>query len=91
MKMLQIAMAEVEKASSHQGYKYHIQDILVSLMLGLMCGLKTIEEIHHWCTVPHNEAFLFKEFSIKKTPCKSHFESFHLTIDEILLLCKKYS
>ncbi len=73
MKKLQVAMIEVAKVSDHRGYFYHVQDVLTVMILGLFCGLKTIEEIYQWSQVPKNLKFFEEEFAVKKLPSKSHF------------------
>ncbi len=70
---LHVAMIETAKLSNYNGYFYKLEDVLTTMVLGLLCGLKTVESIYYWSNVPHVQNFLEKEFQITKLPKKSQF------------------
>jgi len=67
---------ELKKAGSvvnHEGYYYRLSNIIEILILGLMCQMKTLTEIHMWATSKHVNPMLQENFGIIKIPCYSHF------------------
>jgi predicted transposase YbfD/YdcC len=66
-------MKEVEKDSAHNGYWYCISDALLILVCGLMCSLKTIDDIHEWSVSAPTRSFLAEQFGIKKISCRAQF------------------
>ena len=72
-KNLQKSMEEVAKFSNHKGYWYKIQDVMITMICGLLSGLETVEDIFEWSREKHVFNFLQKTFGIKKLPKKSHF------------------
>jgi len=69
-------IAEMKKASgvvSHQGYWYRLSSIVEILMMGLMCRMNTLADIHAWADSKHVRPMLAENFGITKIPCYSHF------------------
>jgi predicted transposase YbfD/YdcC len=62
-------LGEVETTKEYQGYIYSIGKALAIVVLGSMCGLRSVSEIHQWATKKHVESFLWEHFGIEKTPC----------------------
>jgi predicted transposase YbfD/YdcC len=66
---LKKATGEVE----YQGYTYRLSSIIEILILGLMCRMKTLKDIHYWSTSKAIRAMLKENFHIRCIPCYSHF------------------
>ena len=61
--------ANVETTKAHKGYRYSVGDALSLVILGSLCGLRDIKQIHQWASsTPVNE-FLSSHFGIKCIPC----------------------
>jgi hypothetical protein len=39
---------EVETTKSYTGYKYSVKDTITIAILGSICGLKNVSQIHQW-------------------------------------------
>lgn len=70
---LKKAMLEVEEYGQHQGYWYCISDVLTIMVCGLLCNLRTIDDIHEWSQSNPTRTFLEEQFRIKKLPCRAQF------------------
>jgi len=67
---------EMKKASGavkHQGYWYRLSSIIEILIMGLMCRMNTLADIHAWADSKHVRPMLAENFNITKIPCYSHF------------------
>ena len=67
---------EMKKAGAnvcHQGYYYKLSSIVEILIMGLMCKMNTMTDIHFWATSKHVRLMLEDNFGITKIPCYSHF------------------
>ena len=67
---------EMKKASvltEHQGYYYTLPNIISIVIMGLLCRMKTLRDIHFWATSKAVSAMLKENFGITKIPCYSHF------------------
>jgi len=67
---------EMKKASvtaEHQGYYYRLPNIIAILIMGLLCRMKTLRDIHFWATSKNVARMLEEHFGITKIPCYSHF------------------
>ena len=67
---------ELKKASegvTYQGYYYKLSSIVEILILGLMCRMKTLTDIHYWAKSRNVSEMLEENFGITKIPCYSHF------------------
>lgn len=53
----------------YQGYIYSIGKALTIVVLGSMCGLCSVSEIHQWATKTHVKTLLREHFGIERTPC----------------------
>ena len=65
-------MKKVAKTVEHRGYYYKLSDIIIVLILGLLCQMKTLKEIHLWAQSKHVSKMLEEVFGIKKLPCYSY-------------------
>jgi len=67
---------EMKKASitvEHQGYYYRLSNIIAIVIMGLLCRMKTLRDIHFWATSKMVRSMLEESFGITKVPCYSHF------------------
>ena len=65
----------------YRGYYYKLSHIVEMLILGLLCQMKTLKEIHIWAKSKHVRKMLEEEFKIKKIPCYSHLANLVGMID----------
>jgi len=70
---LQEWLEEVEEMSEHNGYWYSVSDALIIIVIGSLCGLRTIMEIYTWATSKPTRQFLAKEFGMETIMSKSQF------------------
>jgi predicted transposase YbfD/YdcC len=61
--------SEIETTKKYNGYSCSVTDAIVIVMLGCICGLKNISQIHQWASNKRVEKFLKENFKIKKVPC----------------------
>jgi hypothetical protein len=64
-------LVAVEDMSEHEGYLYRVSDTLLLLILGMLCGLQRIDDIHDWAKSKPTGAFLSKRFAIENIPCRA--------------------
>ena len=60
---------EVEITKEYEGYYYRISEAITIVILGSMCGLKNISQIHQWAENERTKGFLKEKFGIKRIPC----------------------
>jgi predicted transposase YbfD/YdcC len=61
--------AEVETTEEHKGYFCSVGETLTIVILGSLCGLKNVSQIHQWAKNERTKEFLEKHFRILKIPC----------------------
>jgi len=69
-------IAEMKKASAavdYQGYSYNLSSIIEILIMGLMCKMTTLTDIHYWAESKVVRPMLKEHFDIWNIPCYSHF------------------
>ena len=66
---LEEALEVLETENSYDGYFYCIKDAVIIVILGSLCELQSVKEIHTWATSVHVRAFLAEHFSISRIPC----------------------
>ena len=69
-------MEEMKKASAavnYQGYSYNLSSVIEILILGLMCKMTTLTDIHYWADSKAVRPMLKERFNIWGIPCYSHF------------------
>jgi len=67
---------EMKKASGvteYQGYSYRLSSIIEILIMGLMCKMTTLTDIHYWANSKAIRTMLKEHFNIWNIPCYSHF------------------
>ena len=75
---------EMKKASSvleYQGYYYRLSSTIEILIMGLMCRMTTLADIHEWAISKNVQPMLAESFGISKIPCYSHFTNLVGMID----------
>lgn len=60
---------DVETEKEYKGYSYSVKEAIIITILGSMCGLKNISQIHQWATSERVRMFLKENWSIEKIPC----------------------
>jgi len=60
---------DVETESRHEGYFYSVAEAITIVILGSLCGLRNIRQIHLWAASERVKGFLKEEFGIKRIPC----------------------
>ena len=61
--------AEVETTTQHKGYFCSVGNALTIVILGLLCGLRNVSQVHQWATSSRVSEFLAKHFRINRIPC----------------------
>lgn len=60
---------DVETTKEYDGYFYKVTDAITIVLLGSICGLKNISQIHQWASSDRIKEFLKEKFQIKAVPC----------------------
>lgn len=60
---------EVETKEEYNGYFCRIPEVITIVILGCMCGLKNVKQIHQWAANDRVSEFLKEEFGISHVPC----------------------
>jgi predicted transposase YbfD/YdcC len=72
---------KIKTSEEYEGYFYKVSDVVKIMILGLMCAMKTMSEIHAWSEGKHQAKLLGEVFGIKQIPCYSHFTNLVGLID----------
>ena len=60
---------DVETTKEYDGYFYKITDAITIVLLGSICGLKNISQIHQWASSDRVKGFLKEKFQLEAVPC----------------------
>ena len=60
---------ELETTKEYDGYFCSGADAVTIIILGSICGLKNVSQIHQWATNEKIKKFLNEKFQIEKVPC----------------------
>lgn len=60
---------EVETEQEYNGYYYSVAEAISITVLGSLCGLKSVSQIHQWATDERIREFLKENYSIERIPC----------------------
>lgn len=74
-------MKKVAKTVEYRGYWYRLSEIVEILILGLLCQLQTMKDIHDWAKSEIAREMLREKFQIRIIPCYSHFTNLVGMID----------
>ncbi len=61
--------ADVETTEEHKGYFCSVGETLTIVILGSLCGLRNVSQIHQWAESSRTGEFLAKNFGIQRVPC----------------------
>ncbi len=67
--LLQDFFEEVETTREYDGYYYSISEAISIVVLGSLCGLKNVSQIHQWADSDRTREFLKEKFGIERIPC----------------------
>ena len=59
----------MEVEESHDGYFYKVSEVIKIIILGCLCGLKNVRQIHQWAVSDRVSEFLKEKFAIERIPC----------------------
>jgi len=80
-KSLKSEMQILEANAKYQGHYYRISNILIILVCGLLCGLRTIDDISEWSHSRPVRTFLDEYFGIYRVPSRAQFYNILRHID----------
>ena len=60
---------EVETEVEYNGYYYCVSEAIIITVLGSLCGLKNVSQIHQWAESEKVREFLKENFAIERIPC----------------------
>lgn len=60
---------EVETTKEYNGYFCSVAEAITIVILGSICSLQSISQIHQWATSDRVKEFLKESFGIKNVPC----------------------
>ena len=60
---------EVETIQEYNGYFYRIPEAISIVVLGSICGLRNISQIHQWAESDKVAGFMKEKFGIEHIPC----------------------
>lgn len=66
---IQDYFTEVDMEEAHDGYYYSVGDVITVTILGSICGLKSVKQIHTWAVNDRIREFLKEKFNIERLPC----------------------
>ncbi len=69
MKTLIDYFEDLETTREYDGYFCSVADAITIVILGSICGLKNVSQIHQWATNEKIKKFLKEKFQIEKVPC----------------------
>lgn len=62
-------LEELETTKEYNGYFCSVVDAVTIIILGSICGLKNVSQIHQWATNEKIKEFLKEKFQIENVPC----------------------
>lgn len=60
---------DIKNTKEYDGYFYKVTDAITIVLLGSICGLKNISQIHQWAFSDRIKEFLKENSQIKTVPC----------------------
>ncbi len=60
---------ELETTKEYDGYFCSVVEAMTIVILGSICGLKNVSQIHQWASNEKIKKFLKEKFQIKRVPC----------------------
>ena len=62
-------LEDIETTEEYNGYICSVRDAIIIVILGSICGLKNVKQIHQWAINEKISEFLKEKFQIKRVPC----------------------
>ena len=59
----------MESEREYDGYYYSLGEALSIVVLGCLCGLKNVSQIHQWAESERTREWLKEKFAIERIPC----------------------
>ena len=59
MDMIMEIFSQLETEQAYDGYFYNVGEIITIVILGSICGLRNIKQIHQWATSERVSEFLY--------------------------------
>ena len=78
---LRVEIREIEEEAEHDGYWYSVSDVLIMMICGMLCGLRSIDDIHDWAKSAPNQKFLEQEFGIVRILSRAQFYNILKLVD----------
>lgn len=85
IEMLRRQFGDVRTTEPHKGYYYHVKDALMIAILGSLCGLSDMKDIHQWAESPVVRSMLTQTFGMAYFPCYSWFTLLMRLVDSAWL------
>lgn len=60
---------DVETTKEYNGYFCSVAEAITIVILGCICGLKNVSQIHQWAASDRTSGFLKEKFGIENVPC----------------------
>lgn len=60
---------EVETTEKYDGYFYSVAQVITLILLGSLCGLKNVSQIHQWATNRRVRGYLTEHHGMSHIPC----------------------
>ncbi len=60
---------EIETEKEDDGYYYKISEVITIVILGNICVLRNLQQIHQWAVKDRTSEFIMEEFGIYRIPC----------------------
>ena len=68
IKKMKKLFRNVETTKKYNGYFYSVEDTLTITILGFMCGLQNVSQIHEWAKSEQGRGFLLTYAGISNIP-----------------------
>ena len=81
IELLRQQFGDVSTTQAHKGYYYRVKDALLIAILGSLCGLSDMKDIHQWSSSLRVKEFLTESFEMYYFPCYSWFTLLMRLID----------
>lgn len=62
-------LSDLETTEEYNGYICSVKDAVTIVILGSICGLKNVKQIHQWASNDKITEFLKEKFQIERVPC----------------------
>ena len=60
---------DIELTEEYDGYFCSVQEVITIVILGCLCGLRNVRQIHQWAANDKVSEFLKEKFAINHVPC----------------------